>query len=424
MDPERPRRLRDGWILGLIFLAFVLPPAALGLSIRALAERRWKEMEGETRKQEAHLRARDLHRPILRGEPLPGNACKDYEDAEGLLGKSDGFYRMSEFLEGRGDLRREEIQAKLEPYLPALDALRRGTRRPEAPRRPSRDERVVPQVGSWRLTTLGICRARFLAEARSLSEAVSLLLDLFQYAGDRGRDGSWFEGLYAITSQGRVLTELKSLMSVGLLERGELLQMSRELGLLEGAVPSFGEGMVNSAMERGFQIMRTKTLEKLLAEFEILDRKLSAWRYGGSEELMLSKHYELQLWLARCIAEGDTKSWSEARQITAEACEALAASGNPLDLLNWTPKSKPDYTPILSSFRELRAQLRLLRAAAQFRAEGVVPDLDDPFGDKLRSARSGPVLKLWSVGPDGVDNGGSGGWTAKQGRDIVIEVRR
>jgi hypothetical protein len=54
---------------------------------------------------------------------------------------------------------------------------------------------------------------------------------------------------------------------------------------------------------------------------------------------------------------------------------------------------------------------------------GEVPALGDPFGTKLYQRGGGRRLKVWSAGPDGVDDGGSGDWTI-QGKDTVLEVER
>jgi len=66
----------------------------------------------------------------------------------------------------------------------------------------------------------------------------------------------------------------------------------------------------------------------------------------------------------------------------------------------------------------------LLRSVAAYRATGELPVLEDPYGDKLLSSISGTHLKLWSVGSDGIDDGGAGEWIYSRGKDIVIEVER
>ena len=69
-------------------------------------------------------------------------------------------------------------------------------------------------------------------------------------------------------------------------------------------------------------------------------------------------------------------------------------------------------------------RLTLLRAAALFRAGGGVPDVDDPFDGKLYRQEAEGRLKIWSVGRNGVSDGGSGAWNPNEGKDIVLEVTR
>jgi hypothetical protein len=59
-----------------------------------------------------------------------------------------------------------------------------------------------------------------------------------------------------------------------------------------------------------------------------------------------------------------------------------------------------------------------------YRANGDVLGLDDPFGGKLLVSKGESRLKIWSVGSDGVDDGGVGEWTPGKGKDIVLEVER
>ena len=94
---------------------------------------------------------------------------------------------------------------------------------------------------------------------------------------------------------------------------------------------------------------------------------------------------------------------------------------------SWNPVLKiavPAQTSSERMVRERLAQLRLLRLATRYRRTGELLDLGDPFDAKLKSAKSGDGMKLWSVGADGVDNGGTGEWKPKAGADIVLEARR
>lgn len=62
------------------------------------------------------------------------------------------------------------------------------------------------------------------------------------------------------------------------------------------------------------------------------------------------------------------------------------------------------------------ARLRLIRAAATFRATGKFPDLVDPFGAKLLHNVENGNVKIWSIGPDGKDDGG------QEAKDTVLEM--
>jgi hypothetical protein len=61
--------------------------------------------------------------------------------------------------------------------------------------------------------------------------------------------------------------------------------------------------------------------------------------------------------------------------------------------------------------------------AAHYLATGAFVELKDPFGASLRHSDPGLPLKIWSVGRDGVDQGGLGDWSSES-RDLVLELDR
>jgi hypothetical protein len=65
----------------------------------------------------------------------------------------------------------------------------------------------------------------------------------------------------------------------------------------------------------------------------------------------------------------------------------------------------------------------MLRMAVHARATGKPLDLDDPFGAKLRTEEKDGKLRIWSIGPDGVDDGGAGEWKTDV-KDIVLELKK
>src|SRR5262249_23615525 len=128
---------------------------------------------------------------------------------------------------------------------------------------------------------------------------------------------------------------------------------------------------------------------------------------------------------SRQFREAAEKPWIEARDIRVRALAELEGSSNPLVRVLYKYSLPGGSLPDAGdSFRECRAKLRLLRVAAHFRATGEVPDLDDPYGTKILSSRNGTHLKLWSVGADGIDDGGSGEWRPSKGKDIILEIER
>jgi hypothetical protein len=87
--------------------------------------------------------------------------------------------------------------------------------------------------------------------------------------------------------------------------------------------------------------------------------------------------------------------------------------------------SMPSLPKTLAKHREGLAKLRLLRAGTGFLSTGILPVLPDPFGKNLLHVERSGKLKIWSVGSDGKDQGGKGGWsTTPEQTDMVLEITR
>jgi hypothetical protein len=196
--------------------------------------------------------------------------------------------------------------------------------------------------------------------------------------------------------------------------------VGRELELIDRAFPRNGHSMMNEALAAGagFLAMGGSEIEvqSLTGSGSEL---LLAWRYGFSSRLMLADAFDRHLECMKRYADGDDKSWAELERIGKETDAEAQQSKNPIARI-----MIPGLRAANRAGRDRRAQLRLLRVAAHYRATGEVLELDDPFGTKLRTSRSGDTLKIWSVGKDGVDDGGAGAWKPSAGKDIVLEVDR
>jgi len=110
--------------------------------------------------------------------------------------------------------------------------------------------------------------------------------------------------------------------------------------------------------------------------------------------------------------------WAEAKKeldrIEAEAKEAW----NPISSI-----ASPSLVKSGTIGRTRQAQVRMLRVAVHWALSGQVLDQGDPYGARLRTEESPGKLKIWSVGKDGVDDGGTGEWKA-DAKDITLEIKR
>lgn len=153
--------------------------------------------------------------------------------------------------------------------------------------------------------------------------------------------------------------------------------------------------------------------------FVLPDRLLKADAFGWMEAQ------------SRRMSPGRSAPYSEFQSALREISVDASCSSNP-----FVQQCSP-FVASLGRERLIRkAQLRLLRAAAVYLDTGRVPDLPDPFGDLLLHAETPTGMRIWSVGPDGNNEGGSaasdGRWARRtavprtfiDSSDIVIEVPR
>jgi hypothetical protein len=136
---------------------------------------------------------------------------------------------------------------------------------------------------------------------------------------------------------------------------------------------------------------------------------------------MVARAFEEWMGYAERCAMVREASWSQASPVADEVFERMSRSANPI------VRSHGDTLTVAAhSGRTLRTRLRILRIAATYRATQRILELEDPFGGRLRSQDSDSGLRIWSVGRDGVDDGGVGTWkpSDKQHKDIVLELPR
>jgi hypothetical protein len=409
----------------LCAIAIGIPFAVAGLFLwfKAVESRRWESMSRELERLAQTARSRDPRRPVLRGSPQPGNAWSDYEALFLAKPRPSVLRPAGEFLYQSHPPDRQKVEDLLKGYEYFLEALQRATQKSEA-QRIVEWERGVPSLHNvGALGDYAVYQARRLRESGRVREAAELLLDAGQYGGDVGRNTCFVQVAMGAQVTARCLDELKDLVLSGACSQDDLRELSRELEILDQNLPKIGDAYVNTAMAWGFLFLKLEKAEALefLTGDEIKAIKAIRWRYGDSDRLLLVDAFQKILSAARRLGEGAAGAWKEDRDVQSSVVRELETDTNPLVR---SLRGGLAYVPPGDSTRECLVRLRLLRMAVRFKVSGEVQKLGDPFGDTLLSSQNGRRLKVWSVGRDGVDDGGLGEWSTKKGKDIVLEVGR
>jgi hypothetical protein len=142
----------------------------------------------------------------------------------------------------------------------------------------------------------------------------------------------------------------------------------------------------------------------------------AGWRYLFSQHVEAAETFRSHCQLMNRLSRFENEPWLVVRNILFE--------------MDTNPKS---WAPIPGEMLQLMrlvmtghllqmAKVRLLRSWLTLEVSGCVEDVGDPFGGRLYFERSGSSVAFWSVGKDGVDNSGAGGWDDCEGADIVLKV--
>ena len=393
---------RPVWkILGAVAAVLLLGIGLFFAWVQAVAARRWAALEKRVPELIAEARGRDPRRPVLRGEAVPGNAWTDYGPVVAGA-KALPKFDLGEFMARGPKADRAKVEAVVAANEALLDGVRAGARRAEGTY-PLHFEKgfaadIPGLISCHNLTNLAVCKARFLRETGKEAEARDLLLDALQFAGDLGRNTLLIAEMISLAQLGTLFEELKELPPDP--------EFARALAVLDGAFPAHADSMLNehACMAAGLFGMG----HAALADLGETGGMLVAWRYGFSQRLMFVDAVEAHRDLLRRMAETSTLPWGELACARREIDASTEASKNPLVRI-----MVPGLTSSERAGRERRAQLRLLR-----RYHGEAGPLDDPFGAQLLSDGA----KVWSVGPDGVDDAGKGDWRPPKTGDIVLEL--
>jgi hypothetical protein len=205
------------------------------------------------------------------------------------------------------------------------------------------------------------------------------------------------------------------------------------LEVLDDSFPGVGNVLLNDTMSLGLKFIRVGSLGGFRRDFGVHEHELHplSWlrRTLLPDRLMMAEVVLSELPRVRRTLEADRQGWIEARAAQGAIDEEVLAGHESVQepvLGEWTRV----FRQFPRDFRRRRAQLRLLQVAAQYGATGEIPKVADPFGQFLLYREEGRHLKVWSVGPDGVDDHGEDkgmhswrlGPEDPTSRDFVLEM--
>ena len=416
------RRSLSVWkFLGVLVLALVLVVGAFALWSRAVEERRWTAMKARTQELIRIAEARESRRPVLRGEPLPGDAADDYGLALVEIKKiGDNYVKISEFAMEIGNVDPAEIRALVKTHQAALDHMRRGTRREEV--RFQVDWEGHFMTGAFNLqhlANLAACKAQFLSADGNPVEAAELLLDTARYGRDVTHNREAISAMLGVAIQWIAFDGLRKLLQSHRFSNDDLAQIGDELAILDRTFADPATTVLNEVACVGAKFGADKL--DFLEDWETKEMvPMRHWKYAFSPRLMMTDTFTtMDRWGLQAAHYGSS-SWPEEQAWHSSVEREGQNSDNPLILRMQDLGFPCSWTRV---YRIHLAYLRLLRCAVGTLQDGEAPDLEDPFGDRIRHRKTPGSLTFWSVGRDGVDNDGKGTLKDASGNDIVLTIK-
>lgn len=413
-----PRRFLTWRKIGGTLLVGVVLWGVATWVVGHLAESRWAAMKSRWQGLLEEARGRRRSRDPLRGAAVEGNAWEHYSAA---IRETRTLYDLESqaapnFLESGSGADRALVEKVLVRHPVLIDAVRRGASRKDANLGLEWKEgalEIPSRHGSATIARLAVCQARFLADRGQTREALELLLDTCRFVGD----------LDHVEDLEPELRELHALIQAGRLSRPDLEELVRELEILDREFPRRGHRVALEFVALGSLFIRSGgSITPQLVGLGV-DPEDGLWRYFFSGRLMKADAFDRIADAARQLDEADDRPWPESRDRHRMLAAELGSCPNPIARTAPEEVLRSD-----AAHRGHRAQLRLIRLAAQYRLTGDLPELDDPFGDKLRHRKGEDAVRIWSVGPEGRDHGGAGTFSfdpdGREEKDILLEIRR
>jgi hypothetical protein len=405
-------------ILGLV-ACLAVAAILLVVAFMPMNSERWDAVRDRTLKLKLEALTRKMPREVLRGKPILGNAWEEYNIALSASWPADaengGVFFM--FAKGNAD-KPERVREMVAEQLPLLDHLRLGAQRSDGqyPYKWELGEEVPRIIPSRMLANLAIAQARILTENGKPEEAAEVLLDVTVFARDLATNGPLLTNLVGMAVYYTAFEAFGDLVLSGKLTQKQLADLAEKLATVERDFPTHSAALSNELLGIG----RAVLLQSSGEEYAGLQAraKQGGWRYAAFPQTTILEAFEQSEAFIQRFEKVDPTNYAAAKRELDAASLATQGSPNPI-----VRDFVPDMSRIMVARLEALATLRLVRAGTLLRATGKVPALADPFGTNLLFKQEGPNLKIWSIGPDGKDDNGSGEWGVFR-PDMVLKIPR
>jgi hypothetical protein len=409
MNPDR-RRLLALRIVGLLFLLPFAGIAGLYLWIHRVADHRWAATVGRIEQLKA-ARPSPSPRPM---SPASSPTAKEIEGqfVAAIRGASRRTIRRIDAwnlvtYEQGGEM----VDVLVGDAQEFLGLLHQGARRAAA----SPSDFPPPWQGDWDVVTLTfmmnccVIRARQLRETNAPFEAAQVFLDSLQFARFWGESGKSYNRACALDQLPPALDGLKGILCREAMSPSELRSLEDELEPLEAAL-RWPLRHLETDLAHWAENMEFCRLEAM----GIMKDASFRSKFLLPERLLKAEAFEFMDRHAARVLSCEGKPYLELVEALRHADQETVVSTNPI-IRHWSIlKGNLGLVEL-----ERKAQIRLLRMAARYRATGEILDLEDPFGGRMLHSEAEAWTKFWSVGDDGRDDGGDSGST---GRWVIVRT--
>ncbi|HET9216239.1 MAG TPA: hypothetical protein VFR18_04630 [Terriglobia bacterium] len=387
---------------------------------------RWAVMQKRVNELRVEAQSRSLPRSVLHGAPIPGEAWGEYtiaiNDAQTWTEDSKGM-ALGKFLNGDPSADRALVERMLVAHAGALDHFRRGAQRTNG-QYPYRWQEgylmELPSFGATRLLSrFAHAQSRMWAESGKTQEATDLLLDTLVFARDLGANGPLLSTMLGDAIYLMTFDELHHLLVSGKLTAKQLTYLEKKLAIVDHDFPSLIPAMANETLSLGISALDEFGAGTSFQEWTKIAVS-GGWRYGFSPKRVALDAFDETESYSRRTQNATILGYGAARKEATAIQAESRSSDNPL-----FRQLIPDFPKSDLAHREVLARLRVLRAATGYLATGKLPSLEDPLGRDILTSQEGGKTRIWSLGMDGTDGGGVGGWPrVTNQQDIVIELPR